>query len=165
MGRVSAAVLDAGPLIHLGQIDGLETLRVVRKCVVTTEVVLELGRGFALPRTCAVRTLGPAARDFAAFLCSQDSLGLGEATSIALARQERIRLFFTDDLGAREAAARYGLEPHGTLALLARACREGVVSRTDALSLLESLHRRSSLFLTSELVDWARRQILAYSRG
>ncbi len=107
--------------------------------------------------------MSSASRDFAKLLSERYSLGLGEATSIALARQERVHLFFTDDLDAREVAGHFGLEAHGSLALVARAFREAVLDRRDALGVIESLADRSSLYLTSDLLDWARRQISASS--
>ncbi len=163
MGRIRVAVLDAGPLIHLDQAGGRRAFDVLRSGRVTAEVVRELGPKFRLPRPCAVAPMRSASRDFATLLCERYSLGLGEATSIAVARQERIPLFFTDDLDAREIAERFGLEAHGSLALVARAFREAVLDRRAALEVIESLAERSSLYLTSDLVDWARRQISTFS--
>ena len=51
-------------------------------------------------------------------------LGARESTAIALAKQEGVSLVFTDDLEAREVARSYGLEPHGTLAIVTRTYRE-----------------------------------------
>lgn len=163
MGRIRIAAVDAGPLIHLDQAGGRRVFRVIRRACVTTEVRRELGPAFDLPATCEVAALNAPSRDLTKLLSERYSLGSGEASCIALARQERIRLFFTDDLEAREVAAHLGLEPHGSLALVTRAYREGLLERAEALAVLESLHERSTLYLTSELLHWARRQILEFA--
>ncbi|MCI4331589.1 MAG: hypothetical protein L3K19_07070, partial [Thermoplasmata archaeon] len=64
-------------------------------------------------------------------------VGPGESAAIALARQEGIPMLFTDDLEAREVAKELGLEPHGSLALVTRADRERLLSRSQAFECIE----------------------------
>lgn len=82
----------------------------------------------------------------------QYALGTGESTSIALAKQEKVRLIFTDDLEAREAASIYGLESrtswicfcHGTPSCKSREriARTSKISYADRSEDLSSNHVR-----------------------
>ncbi|MBI5177610.1 hypothetical protein HY995_06020 [Candidatus Micrarchaeota archaeon] len=163
MARIDAAVFDAGPLIHLKEIGALGTLALFTKVVLSGQVRDEL-LDFSLPKNCAVVELDGRAKDMAKIVAESLGLGLGEASAIALAKQKRVRLFFTDDLGARDAAKRFNLEPHGTLAIITRAYRENLSSKAEAISFLEKIHSGSSLYVTTDLVAWARKQIESYGQ-
>ncbi|MBI5229648.1 hypothetical protein HY991_06060 [Candidatus Micrarchaeota archaeon] len=164
MARIEAAVFDAGPLIHLQQINSLGMLSLFKRILVSEHVCQELRSGFHLPKNCFITDLAGESKDLAKLASERYDLGLGEASAIALAKQERIKLLFTDDLTARDAAKRFGLEPHGTLAILTRAYRENMLGKRDAISCLEKLHSDSNLYLTRDLVDWARKQIESYRK-
>ncbi|MDE1821375.1 MAG: hypothetical protein KGJ23_13160 [Euryarchaeota archaeon] len=162
MARIKVAVLDAGPIIHLEQIEALRVLTVIREPKVTEEVCREVRPHGAGPSICTTVPLEGRGKNLAELLVQRYGLGLGEASAIALAKQEGIRLLFTDDLEAREVAMQFELEPHGTLALVVRSFREGVVDRGDALGQISDLHSKSTLYLTADLVEWARREVLSY---
>ena len=164
MARIEAAVFDAGPLIHLQQVGSLGLLALFRKIAITEQVKDELLVGFPLPRNCNTASLAGKSKDLAKFTSERYDLGLGESSAIALAKQEGIRLFFTDDLAARETAKRFGLAPHGTLAIITRAYREGIVCKHDAIACLEKLRTQSSIYLTADLVEWTRKQIEAHHK-
>jgi len=134
----------------------------VEKIVLSDEVIREFGVGSSLPKNAIRRDLEKVSKDLATLLMEEFGIGPGEATAIALARQEGIRLLFTDDLDAREVARQYGLEPHGTLAMVVRAFREKVLSREDAIKCVGKLSSASTLYLTSDLVHWTRKQIEAH---
>jgi predicted nucleic acid-binding protein len=156
LARISRAVCDAGPLIHLAQVDGLPVLRVAREILVPVPVLRELRDHPVLPTRCLRVELKGAAKDLAKLIADRFDLGPGESAAMALAKQEQVRPVLTDDLEARDVARSYGLEPRGTLGLVARACHEGVVSRADAVSLIDRLHADSTLYLTADLVGWAK---------
>lgn len=159
MAKIEAAVFDAGPLIHLQQIDSLKILGLFKKIVVSKQVYSELREDFPLPKNCSVAELNGKTKDLSKLITARYELDLGEASAMALAKQLGIKLFFTDDLNARDTSKRLGLEPHGTLAIITRAYREKIISKTSAVSCLEKLHSNSDLYLTKDLVDWARKQI------
>jgi len=162
--RIEKAVFDAGPLIHLQQIGSLSVLRLFGKILISNQVRQELRGGFPLPKNCSVVELDGKSKDMAKLVSERYEVGLGEASAIALAKQQGIKLLFTDDLGARDAAKRVGLEPHGTLAIITRNYRESVVSKKEALSCLEKLHADSTLYLTMDLLEWTRKQIETYRK-
>ena len=76
---------------------------------------------------------------------------------------ENIRTFFTDDLGARDVAKEQDLEAHGILALVSRAYREGLLTEKQALAFIDLLYNKSSLYLTKDLVDYAKNEIMGYA--
>lgn len=162
MARIRVAVLDAGPIIHLEQIGALRVLDVIRETKVPEDVSREVRVHGSVPPNCAVVALAGKSKDLAELLVQRYGLGPGESSAIALAKQEGIPLLFTDDLEAREVALQLELEPHGTLALVTRAFREGVVGRKDALAQISDLHSKSTLYLTADLVEWARREVSSY---
>jgi predicted nucleic acid-binding protein len=158
----SVAVADAGPIIHLGQVDRLGVLQVFRSILVTSEVLHEIGNRSSLPKNAKIVESSPTIRDLAAVLSAEHGLGLGESSAIALCRHQSIRLLLTDDLEAREVGSAYGLEPHGTLGLVARAHRQGLLDKREAIGVIDDLRSRSSLYLTGDLAQWARRQIESF---
>ncbi len=101
-------------------------------------------------------------KNIAKIITEQYDLDLGEATSIALAQQERISFFFTDDLEAREIAKIFHLEVHGSLGILLRAFREKRIGKDEAISVVKKISTQSSLFLTSDLVRWIIQEIKNY---
>ncbi|MCI4367022.1 MAG: hypothetical protein L3K08_04660 [Thermoplasmata archaeon] len=161
MARIRSAVFDTGPILHLGQVECLKALEAIQKVLVPEEVVRELHRNPALPPNCSVTALSGKSKDLAKIIGDRYGVGPGESAAIAVARQEGVRLLFTDDLEAREVAKEVGLEPHGSLALVSRAYREGILSRSRAFACVERLHTQSTLYLTSDLVAWAKAQIAA----
>lgn len=167
MGRIKAAVSDAGPLIHLQEIHRLSFLEVVNT-LLTTRAVLEECRMIipALKKIKQLREteLSTHSKEIVQFIIHQYELDFGEATALALCQQEKIRLFLTDDLEARETAHTLGLEPHGTLGVISRAFRENIIDKEEALQAVEELYEISTLFLTKSLKDWVIEEIKKYGR-
>ena len=152
-------VFDSGPLIHLSQVNGTKTLRIFREILVPDAVFLEVTR-FDLPgkkevleaKNVVRKNLLGKTKDYAKLVAVKFGLELGECEAIALAKQENINGFFTDDLNAREAAKEVGLEAHGSMGIITRAFREGTITKDEAIEFVKKLHGESSLFITSDLV-------------
>ncbi|MFB6199608.1 MAG: hypothetical protein ABEJ83_01910 [Candidatus Nanohaloarchaea archaeon] len=156
---IDEAVLDAGPIIHLDQIGRLYVLEVIENKATTEEVKKEVGQEVVEKSGLSVLELSPESKDRAKHLSNKYGIELGESTSISLCVQEDIDLIFTDDLDARDAAERFQIDAHGTLALVSRAYSEDILSQAEALEAIEELRKDSSLFLTSDLVKWAKERI------
>ncbi len=166
MGRIEAATTDTGPLIHLSELRKQVILsQLIRSILTTEEVMSELSpvQQQQWKQYLTIRPLDGRSKDLSKFLIGQFELHLGEATAIALAKSEKIRLFLTDDLTARITAKHFGMVPHGTIGLLMRAFREGIFSKEEAIALLHEL-RQTSLYLTSDLLQYAIRQIERYGQ-
>jgi len=162
MAKLEKAVFDTGPFLHLHESGQLVIVEIVENKYVSREVEQELQK-YAIPfnkvQNLWVKTIFPENRTIVKILSERYDLDLGEATSMALAKQEKILLFFTDDLEARDVAKTFGLEAHGTLGLLLRAFREGELNYQEALQATDALFHRSSLFITSDLLQWIKLEI------
>jgi predicted nucleic acid-binding protein len=151
-----ALVLDAMGLNHFAQIDRLDVLRdllISDRCLTTYVVMDELRRGVAEhPRleaalelswitTCRLDELD----ELTCFAKWVDRIGagdrdLGEASVFAVAEiVEGIAI--TDDQSATRVARKYGLTVHGTIWLLARACKNGKLTVGAAGNMVDMLRR------------------------
>ena len=144
-----AAVSDAGPLIHLAEVDSLALVDAFDRLHVPETVYEELDRG-GLPDGLADRSFelvgapddGPAGED----------LDPGERAALAGAR-DRDAVLLTDDLAAREVASEAGLDVHGSLGVIAFGYSRGLVDREEAAALMRALQRETSLFVTDAVVE------------
>jgi len=162
MEKIKSAVFDTGPIIHLEEIDGLFLLALFKEIGITSMVVEELNNSKKILnkyKNIKVEKLDSKHRSFSEYLIAKFNLDLGEATSIALCKQEKIKLFFTDDLEARDTADFLGFEAHGTLAIVLRAFREQLLSKKQATEIMHTLSNKSSLFLTNDLLRYAINEI------
>jgi predicted nucleic acid-binding protein len=147
-------VLDAMCLIHFGRAERLDVLRdllVDKECWTTQVVVEELRQGStAHPELTGVDTgdwLRVAQLDtldeitlFALWVSriGCDERDRGEASVFALA-ELRSATAITDDQEAVRVARAHGLDVHGTVWLLAGACRDGKLSEPAAGNLVDAL--------------------------
>ncbi len=152
----SKAVSDTGPLMHLAEIDLTKALGVFQEVYAAQEVINELKRNKAKEpvfRKVKLINLKPKFKDVAEILVNKFSIDLGESQSIALALQEKIDYFLTDDLEARTVAHVHGLEAHGTIGIILRALRERIIDKETAVKKVNELYTISSLFITKDLVE------------
>ena len=163
----AATVTDAGPLIHLTEIDALHVLTVFNTLHVPQAVwaeTVDQDRVSAqdLATFQLVRHATPAV-EVAQFAQTQHltSLHGGEQACLFLCRQLKVSLLLTDDLAARDAARRLGLTPVGSLGVVVRAYREGAIMLNDAERLLADLYAVSSLFVTRAIIEIALEQLRA----
>lgn len=162
MARIKEAVVDAGPFIHVQEIKRLSLFKLFEKIATTKEILEECKKISALLKKLGNLheiPLHDKNKDFSKYILERYDLDLGEATGIALCKQENIRLFFTDDLDAREIAHALGFEPHGTIAVILRAFREKIIEKKEAKQAVEELCSFSSLFLTRDLKIWVMKEI------
>ena len=151
------AVSNAGPLIHLDEIKALKALEIFTRVAIPPAVDKETSK-IKKTRINVVQLSGEA-KNLAKMLMIEYNIDLGEAEAIALAASTGTKTFLTDDLAARDAAKTQGLEPHGTLGIITRALREGIISKAEAIEKIEELHKNSTLFLTKDLIDWIKEEI------
>jgi predicted nucleic acid-binding protein len=165
-GGVSAAVVDAGPLIHLTEIGGLALLRLFDVLHVPHAIWTEtVGRGRV--READLVGLSNVHRhillpaDVARFVHehSLETLQAGDTECLYLCQQLSISTLLTDDLSVREAAKRLSLTPVGSLGVVVRAHRRGIIALADAERYITALYDTSSLFVTRALVDMAIEQL------
>ena len=166
MGKIKPSVFDAGPFIHLSEIDILNHLTIFQSIFVTEEVLEEckqIREKIQQQKNIVIKELFAVNKDFAKYLIERYNLHLGESTGIALCKQEKISLFFTDDLEARETAILLGFEAHGTLAIILRSLREKIITKHEAKEIIEKLYQKSTLFFTRDLKEWTIKEIEKYN--
>ena len=165
-----SAVSDAGPLIHLTEINCLPLLRIFETLHIPDAVwseAVEQGR----TTQADVLRLGNAQRhtlsqtEVTQFIVENGLEGLhaGECECLCLCRQINVPILLTGDLAVREAAKRLGLTPVGSLGIVVRAYRVGHISLAEAERRIVELHDVSSLFITRAIVELAIEQLHVYT--
>lgn len=144
-----AAVSDAGPLIHLAEIDSLELFEAFDRLYIPETVYEELERG-GVPDGLAdipfELTETDASRD--------DSTELDPGERAALeATEEHDATLLTDDLAARKAASEANIDVHGSLGVIALGYARGFIDEDEAASRMRNLQREASLFVTDAVVE------------
>ncbi len=160
------AVIDAGPLIHLAETGHLTLLELFDTLLVPDAVWFECtypGRiqAQALLALNGIRRQGLSPTDVEQFI-EQNNLShlqAGEIECLVLCLQSDVRTLLTDDMAAREAAKRLGIRPVGSLGIVIRAYRQGIITLTEAESALADLFEISSLFVTRTVVEMALEQL------
>jgi predicted nucleic acid-binding protein len=151
---VSVVVADAGPLIALGRVDRIDLLAVVFQQTQVPQAVLA---------ECLVQSQRPDARRIEAALSNGwllpceaiaiDAPGLGLGERAAIGRAQAIgAALLADDQAARACAVRLGLVTVGTLGVLVKAHRLGLVPELRAL--IEQL-RGSGYWLGDATIEQA----------
>jgi len=161
-------VSDAGPLIALAKIGGLDPLfRLFPKVITPPAVYQELipeGLRLGAPdaallaaryRSRELVVVSPAS----ASLPRPALLGRGEEQSILLAIERQAALILVDDLGARRAAhsnleaagVRTGLK--GTLGIILAACQVGHLSKEEAVGLVGAIRQRQDIWISTQLCN------------
>ena len=157
---MAAVISDSSPLIYLawlGQFDLLRQLygRVVVPAAVWEEVAM---RGGNLPGAGELRAAVQAgwvgietpAKPLTAEEMAGAEIDLGEVQAIALAR-ERGTVLIIDDLDGRLLARRLGVEVTGTIGVLVRAKRQGLIPALRPL--VERLRHETNFHLSGALID------------
>lgn len=162
-GSIAAAVADSGPLIHLSEISSLDLLTLFAAVHVPEAVWAEtVGRNRLPPPVLPNlhrQSLTPAQRATIGQVQYSESLQPGEIECLILCRELSVRLLLTDDLAVRRIAPTLGITPVGSLGIIVRACRAGMLEHANAADRLLALHGASSLFVTRALVELAIEQL------
>ena len=144
-----AAVSDAGPLIHLAEIDSLELLSAFDSLIVPEAVYEEIERG-GVPN--GLTNLSYELVETDERRAGAEELDAGERAAIAVAKERGVVLL-TDDLAARETASDAGVEVHGSIGVVALCYGRGLLARDEAASRMRALQRGTSLFVTEAIVE------------
>jgi len=161
-GHIASAVADAGPLIHLHEIGALTLLTIVRQLHVPDAVWHETMSQNRVDEP-SIHKLGNVVRHqldthlIDQFIRAHQFLNLhpGEREALYVCHHLRVPLLFTDDLAVRGAAKSIGVRPVGSLGIVVRAYRVGMLSQTAADQTLRDLQNTSSLFVTNAIVEQA----------
>jgi len=127
-------ISDTSCLIALTNIGSLDVLHSLYETVlITPEVAGEYGE--SLPEWILIRTV----RDSGKTKAFNRFIDLGESSAIALATETDGALLVVDDMEARQFALNLGLRITGTLGILIRAHKQGIITNLpDAISRLKA---------------------------
>lgn len=150
-------VADNSPLQYLVLIGCIEALPTLYGEIVTTPQVIEELRHVDTPSTVRIwanslpiwlHVDSPAKIDF------RETLDLGEASAISLARDRRADLVLIDERAGTNMARSLGLQAIGTLGILVEAGAEGLIEFDPAL---DRLHKQTPFYASKALIEAARR--------
>lgn len=144
-----AAVADAGPLIHLAEIDSLELLSSLDTLYVPEEVYEELDTG-GVPSGLEFISYELVGAESSPF--EESDLDRGETAALAVA-VERNLILLTDDLAARETAEKADVQARGSLGVIALAYGRDRLEKDEAADRMRALQRETSLFVTDAVVE------------
>ena len=152
-GFAKVVVCDAGPLIHLDELDALDLLGDFPEVLVPEAVWREVLRHRPLAlekKTLVLVRVAPSPGQPTSLLrglFETMSLHRGEQEALALATKHEDALLLTDDTAARLAAGVLGLGVHGTIGILIRAIRRDQRTKEQVLELLGAIPNKSTLHL------------------
>ncbi|MEW5720678.1 MAG: hypothetical protein AB1817_18780 [Chloroflexota bacterium] len=160
------AVADAGPLIHLAEVNCLPILNVFARLHIPETVWSEIVRqpqlaGADFSKVTNVQRHKLARTKVDEFVAENHlaELHAGEQECFFLCKQIGASILLTDDLATREVAKQANLTPVGSLGVVVRAYRVGRLSLVDAERHLEELYEKSSLFVARAIVELAIEQL------
>lgn len=157
-------VCDAGPLIHLDELEALDLLADFAEVLVPGAVWREVERhrpgalihpGVTLRRMTPRMVVSPELEA----LSQVFSLHTGEWEALRVAMEHRPGLLLTDDTAARLAAGNLRIATHGTIGILVRAIRRGQRTKDEVLEVLRSLPSRSTLHIKRSLLETVISQV------
>lgn len=155
---VITTVCDAGPLIHLDELDCLTLLADFETVLVPQQVWQEVAghRPQALDHADvplqSIEVVISTQPTFQALIKAL-SLDLGEQAALTLMQHQPQAIFLTDDAAARLAATTLSYRVHGTIGMLLRAIRRRQRTQAEVLKLLQELPQRSTLHLRADLLQ------------
>ena len=152
-----AAVADAGPLIHLDELDALPLLSGFTEVLVPAVVAAEVTRhrsGWTDRAPSCLREADPNPQTLRALneeALSED-LDPGELSALALWREHPDFVLLCDDLAARRTAERLGCEVAGTLGVVLWAARTGRLRANEARDLIRTIPNQTTLHVKADLI-------------
>ncbi len=161
-------VVDAGPFIHLEQINQLKLLKNLPQIYIPAGVISEIKQGDKIlsslkdikhwpnAKITAVqrKSIGPKGK-----IIRAAGLQRGETDCIYLAIQIQQSILLTDDMHARITAEKLSIEVHGSIGLIAYGFRRKWISLKEAEESLILLYHRSNLFITYAIIEEAIRNL------
>ena len=153
-----SVVCDAGPIIHLDELDCLSLLNDFYQVLIPSQVWQEVTHH----RQGALRNSDLSLQQVDVIICSNPpfqslvrslSLDIGEQATLTLMQNYPDAIFLTDDAAARLAAVTLGYRVHGTIGILLRAIRRNQKTTFDVIAILRNLARQSTLHIRAQLLE------------
>ena len=153
-----SVVCDAGPIIHLDELDCLSLLNDFDQILIPSQVWQEV----AHHRHSALGKSDVSLQQVDVIICSEPpfqslvrslSLDIGEQAALSLMQNHPEAIFLTDDAAARLAAVTLKYRVHGTIGILLRSIRCNQKTTYDVIAILRNLARQSTLHIRAQLLE------------
>lgn len=148
--------LDAGPLIHLAELELLPALGIFSSLYTTGVVMDEIRRhmdDIPIAGITIIKEIEPVDSRVKA-MARIFSLDAGEISVLSLVLQSYPdAVLLSDDSAARLAADSLHIPSVGTLGCIIKAGTTGIIPREQVLSTLELVPEKSTLYLKKELLE------------
>ncbi len=153
----TCVVCDAGPIIHLSELNTLHILNDFQAVLVPVSVYNEVLKHAPLAPDIDLTIIKeiPEKEESFRIMCKTFSLDLGEMDALAVISNKPDFIFLTDDAAARLVAQKNGIKVHGTIGVLIRSIRRNLLSPHKVIDLLYQLPEKSTLFIKSSLIEEA----------
>lgn len=156
-------VVDAGPFIHLSQINQITLLKKFSILYTPASVISEIGPADKvliqeIQSWKNLKILHISERTIPEIENIAKKFGLhrGEKDVLFIAHKKTgSHIVLTDDLDARNACDNLGIEVHGTIGIIAYAFHNNLISFKEAEESLILLQKRSNLFITFAIIERA----------
>jgi predicted nucleic acid-binding protein len=154
---VHTIVCDAGPIIHLDELNCLDLLSDFRDIIIPFEVEKEINKhrssalksaDLAWKRTTGEIDINNRLMTF----CKVFSLDLGETQALAIMAKNPQALFLTDDAAARLVAEQMRFNVHGTIGIVVRSLRRRQRKPEEVIQILSNIPAKSTLYIRHTLL-------------
>lgn len=152
---IQNVILDAGPVIHLEEIDGLHLLLDFKKLIIPDAVWREVA--YHRPsvfkhKDVNFEKVNVVLSEDILSVCRLFCLGNGELEALALCSQYPDSILLTDDASARLVAKSLGIRAYGTIGVLLRAIRRRQLTSHETVRKLKEIPVKSTLFIRRSLL-------------
>lgn len=165
------AISDAGPIIHLSEIGTSMCFSLFSKVLVPRDVYNEV-KVCNLPGNIEIESkifeivdIASNQKDQIGYFSTKYGISIPDGSVITLSKYKGINLVLSDDLDVKDILKSMGIQPVGSIGILLRAYREKIISYDDAAKALEDLLEISSLYVTSKLIQNAKKALKQYDAG
>ena len=151
-------ICDAGPIIHLDEINCLNLLHDFEEIILPLSVEREIAVHRPSALTASSLTVKRPAESLDIgeklhALCQIFSLDAGETESLVLMESHPTAIFLTDDAAARLVAEQMKFKVHGTIGILLRSIRRAQKKPEEVLQILADIPKTSSLYIKHSLLN------------
>jgi len=151
-------VCDAGPIIHLDELNCLDLFADFQEILISDTVWKEIKRHRPLalknPNLAFTRLPGRIPdNEQLLTVCRIFSLDAGEIEALAIVEKNPQAMFLTDDASARLVAEQMGFKVHGTIGILVRSIRRGERKPEEVVRILRDIPLKSTLYIKPFLLE------------
>ncbi|MEM7133952.1 MAG: DNA-binding protein [Chloroflexota bacterium] len=155
---MATAICDAGPLIHLDELDCLDLLSDFSSILIPGQVWAEVKdyHSAALRKSSVPFQQVSVTIDTSSIfqtIIKTFSLDLGEQAVLSLMQSQSADMILTDDTAARLAAQSLSYRVHGTIGIIIRAIRRKQRTRDEVIDILSSIPSRSTLYVRDSFLN------------